>query len=75
MAEQLTITGGSVSHPPPRARHLTERQRELLRMLRVWGEVSTRAARLYYADPSGALGRLEALGLVERVGRGRWRAR
>lgn len=79
MPDQLTIDGGSVPYPLPPPRHLTERQRRLVRYLRFYVEQKARPfptaeAVLYFADPSGALRRLEALGLVERIARGYWRA-
>lgn len=79
MSEQLTIDGELVAYPPPRPRQLATRQRDLLRWLRllstVWADgVPTRMVGQFYADPSGALRRLEALGLVRRVSRGKWAA-
>lgn len=74
MPDQLTIDGGSVPYPLPPPRHLTERQRELLRLMRAGGPRWTFECRQVYADPTGALRRLEALGLVERIARGYWRA-
>lgn len=74
---QLLLDGGEVVHPM-RVRHLTERQRELLRFIRWAGRhgspIVTYEARVFYADPHGALRRLEALGLVCRAGRGCWKA-
>jgi hypothetical protein len=74
---QLLLDGGEVAHPM-RVRHLTERQRELLRFMRWAGRhgspIVTYEARMLYADPHGALRRLEALGLVCRAGRGCWKA-
>lgn len=77
--DQLTFDGGSVPYPPPRPRRLTERQRLLVRYMRFYVAMRpdlpafpTWAACLYYADPHGALRRLEALGLVHRAGRGWW---
>lgn len=73
MSEQLTLVGEPVA-----PRRLTERQHQLLEVVRWFGEygaaLPTREARRFYVDPSGALRRLERLGLVRRAGRGRWRA-
>lgn len=75
MSDQLTIDGRAVPHPPPRPRRLTERQRELVRVL-VAGEQATSTADVHrlYADASGALRRLEALGLARHVAHGKWAA-
>jgi len=75
MSTQLTIDGREEPWPPPAPHHLTERQRELLRYLAdVYGvePFRTGAAGRHFADPSGALRRLERLGLVCSLGRGRW---
>jgi hypothetical protein len=72
--EQLDFDGGGVSYPMPRPHRLTERQRELLRLMRAGGPRWTCEVVPFYADASGALRRLEKLGLVERVARGYWRA-
>lgn len=77
--EQLTIYGKLEPYPLRKPRRLTERQRNLVRYMRFWVAMKhngaafpTREASLYYADPAGALRRLEALGLVARVARGKW---
>lgn len=72
--EQLTFSGGSVSHPAPAPVRLTERQRDLMRVLRFRGEITTAGADLFFIDGGGALRRLERLGLVCHVARGRWEA-
>jgi hypothetical protein len=73
--EQGTLDGAWVPYPPPRPWHATDRQRALLRFMRHDpAPIRTVQARHFYADASGALRRLEAMGLVERVGRGKWRA-
>jgi hypothetical protein len=76
---QLLLDGsGEVPFPMRAGRRLTERQRELLRFIRWAGRhgspIVTYEARVFYADPHGALRRLEALGLVCRAGRGCWKA-
>lgn len=71
--QQITLDGELVSYPLARPRHLTERQRDLLRWMRTTPPISTGQARRFYADASGALGRLETMGLVKRVERGKWR--
>ena len=78
MPEQLTIDGELVPYPLPAPRTLTTRQRTLVRWMRFYVEQHDRpfptgAASWYYADAAGALRRLEALGLVRRVERGKWR--
>src|SRR4051812_7231009 len=72
---QLTIDGGEVPFPLPRPRQLTERQRSLWLWAAMWPgrEITTADAGRFFADPSGALRRLEAFGRVEWIGRGRWR--
>lgn len=71
--EQLTFDGGAVPYPTPRPYRLTDQQRALLRFMRHDpAPIRTVQARHFYADPSGALRRLEAIGLVHREGRGRW---
>jgi hypothetical protein len=72
--EQLRLDGDAVPYPLPRARHLTERQRDLW----LWasttapGGFTTADAGRFFADPSGALRRLEAFGRVRRLARGLW---
>ena len=74
--EQLTIDGELVPYPLPPPRRLTTRQRALLRFIRADpAPIAARQARHFFADPYGALRRLEALGLVRRRGRGRWEAK
>jgi hypothetical protein len=73
---QLTFDGREVPHPLPKPRAMTERQRQLW----LWGaftpenEFTTADAGRFFADPNGALRRLETFGRVRRLGRGRWRA-
>ena len=73
---QLTIDGASVPHPLPAPRRLNARQRDLW----LWaamapgGFITTAQARRFYADPAGALRRLEAFGVMRRLEHGRWRA-
>lgn len=69
MTEQLTLDG-SVPHPPPNPRRLRERQRDLMRYAWWHGHVTPTEARRYYRAPSSALGRLVALGLLDRAHRG-----
>jgi hypothetical protein len=60
-----------VPHPPPRARHLSFRQRELVRWVRLHGAV--RAAKVpTHRDGYSALRRLEDVGLVTRDDGGWW---
>lgn len=75
--DQLHLDG--VAPAAMRGRRLTERQRDLLRFMRLAVIVGTRDVRKFYADPYGALRRLERLGLVQPVldphdpqGRPRW---
>lgn len=68
--EQLLLGGGAAPVPLRTPRSLTERQRDLLRWVRWHGSITTREARRWYVDPSGACGRLVELGLLERQGRG-----
>jgi hypothetical protein len=74
--EQLTIDGELVPYPLPKPRTMTTRQRDLW----LWAaftpenEFRTGDVRRFFADPHGALRRLEAFGAVKRLGRGRWRA-
>jgi hypothetical protein len=71
--EQLTLDGGSVPYPIPKQPTLTERQRDLLLVLTAGdGPMRTRDVRRFYADASGALRRLQRLGLVTQVSRGWW---
>jgi hypothetical protein len=71
--EQLTVDGRSVPYPLPKPRHLTARQRDMLVILTASDvPMTTREVGRLYADPSGALRRLERMGLVERVSRGKW---
>ena len=72
---QLSMDGAAVLFPMPAPRRLTERQRDLLRYARAHGGITTREARRFYADASGALWRLECLGLVRQTGRGVWEVR
>lgn len=76
MDYQLTIDGDEVpmGKRPPKA--LTFRQRELYWFvaIQIPLHVTTAECRLFFRDPSGALRRLEALGLIEHVERGKWRA-
>jgi hypothetical protein len=78
MDEQLRLDGDAVPYPLPRARHLTERQRDLLRYVAVVYDQAesfpTGMAGRFFVDASGALRRLEAMGRVRRIGRGKWRA-
>ena len=74
MPEQLTFGGGSVPYPIPEPPSLTTRQRELLLVLRGEGPMTTAQLRRLYADPNGVIRRLRKLGLIRRVGRGRWAA-
>jgi hypothetical protein len=57
---------------------LTDRQRDLLRYVAVVYDAGesfpTGMAGRFFVDASGALRRLEALGRVCHVGRGKWRA-
>jgi hypothetical protein len=76
-AEQLTLDGGAVPYPLPKPRHVTDRQRDLLRFVAsVYGHepFPTGMAGTFFGDPSGALRRLEALGRVRHIRRGRWAA-
>jgi hypothetical protein len=74
MDEQLTFDGAPVAYPLPRPRHLTERQRDLW----LWAATTTpngfttADAGRFFADPSGALRRLESFGRVRRLARGLW---
>ena len=74
--EQLTIDGGAVPHPLTAPRRLNHRQRDLW----LWaamaptGSITTGDARRFYADPAGALRRLEAFGVMRRLERGTWKA-
>jgi hypothetical protein len=72
--DQLTFDGRLVPYPLAAPKRLTERQRELVRLLRAGGPRWTCECTGLYADPSGALRRLADLGLVERIARGYWRA-
>jgi len=74
--EQLTLDGGAVPYPIPPPRRLTERQRYLLAYMRARSNptMPTYLARPFYVDPYGALRRLERMGLVQRVARGKWTA-
>lgn len=78
VSEQLTFDGGAEPYPLRHVYVLTTRQRDLLRYMR-WlcqhgSPMATREARKFYADPGGALRRLEALGLVRHcTGRGCWK--
>lgn len=73
--EHLTIGGDWVPYPLPRPRHLTERQRDLLVVLKASkAPTRTRDVCRLYVNASAALRRLEAMGLVRRVARGRWEA-
>jgi predicted RNA polymerase sigma factor len=78
MDEQLRLDGPAVPYPLPRPRHLTERQRDLLRYVAIVYDAGqsfpTGMAHRFFVDASGALRRLEALGRVSQVGRGKWRA-
>jgi hypothetical protein len=75
MTRQLTFDGREVEHPPRLERHLTTRQHDLLRVVRATSQpFSTRFVGRFYRNPSGVMRRLEEIGLVERVGRGWWRA-
>jgi DNA (cytosine-5)-methyltransferase 1 len=67
---QGTIDGTWVSLPITVPKRLTERQRDLLRSIQQYGQISTRDACRFFADPSAALSRLVALGLIERKTRG-----
>lgn len=70
---QLTLEGNVVPLPLPAPKRLTERQRELLHVLAASGRpMVTADVRRFYVDASGAMRRLAAVGLVRRVGRGRW---
>lgn len=58
IAQQLMIDGGEVPHPPPRATsasaRLSDGQRDILRLLRAQGEItSTAAGELIHAHRSG----------------------
>lgn len=70
---QLVLGGGEVEHPP-RPKRLTYRQRELVAFLTTYGPKRTGEIPTH-TDQSGALRRLERLGLVTRGFDGRWRAR
>jgi hypothetical protein len=89
---QLGLDGRETAHPVTRPRPLTERQRELVRYIRLHDVVRPidvgrlmhdgrttplrrGAERHASSDGVDALKRLEARGLVERVERGKWRAR
>lgn len=71
-SEQLTFDGS----PARKARRMNRRQKDLW----LWmafephATMTTGAARRFYRDPHGALERLVRMGVVEKVGRGRWRA-
>lgn len=77
MPWQLTFGGGEVPYPMPTPKTLNRRQRDLLNYMRAddGGAIDTVTAYLFYADPTGALRRLEGLGLVEHVAIGKWRLR
>lgn len=70
--DQLTLDGSS----PRRPRRLTERQRDLLRWMRISAErgypVRPHVVYRFYADPYGALRRLERIGLVRHDRAGEW---
>lgn len=70
--EQITFDGELVPYPPPSPRRLTQRQRDLVLYVRCWRTVTITDVRRFYADPHGALRRLETFGLVKRAGRGEW---
>lgn len=70
---QLTLDDRAEPYPPPARRPLTGRQRGLLEWMRRTGETRTMEAGAFFVDASGAMRRLERLGLVERVSRGHWR--
>lgn len=73
--KQLTIDGGEVAYPLPRPKRLTTRQHDFLLVLTAGDEpMATRDVRRFFVDASGAMRRLEALGLVRQVRRGRWAA-
>jgi hypothetical protein len=88
---QLGLDGRETAHPVTHPQPLTERQRELVRYIRLHGVVRPieigrlmhdgrptpprGAERHASSDGVDALKRLEARGLVERVKRGKWRAR
>jgi hypothetical protein len=63
---QLPLDG--VAPAAPGSRRLTERQRDLLRFMRLAMIVGVGDVRRFYADPHGALRRLERIGLVAREG-------
>jgi len=69
----LTVDGREEPFPGARVHRLTERQRELVRFVATYDSILTLEAKMFYADAHGALKRLEALGLIEHVRRGRWR--
>jgi hypothetical protein len=70
---QLRLDGGADPYPPPAPKRLSDRQTILARLLRIRGELRTREAAGLYVDPSGALGRLERIGLARRGPvRGHW---
>ena len=72
---QLTIDGREVPYPLPPPKHLTTRQHDFLLVLTAGDDPMTTAdVRRFFADASGAMRRLEALGLVVHVARGRWAA-
>jgi hypothetical protein len=73
---QLTIDGAEVPYPLPTPRRLNPRQRELwlYAALAPGGFITTGQASRFYADPSGALRRLEDFGVMRRLDHGRWRA-
>lgn len=75
MPWQLTLGGGEVPYPMSAPKTLNHRQRDLLNYMRAGegGTIDTVTAYLFYADPTGALRRLEVLGLVEHVAIGKWR--
>lgn len=76
--EQLNFDGTSVPLPIPKPRALTARQRDLVRYVRIYAgqdtPMPTRRAGLFFRDASGALRRLEIIGLVRRVKHGHWTA-
>jgi hypothetical protein len=72
MSEQLTLDGS----PARLARRMTSRQRDLWLWIAFEPDatISTVVARRFFRDASGALRRMEQLGVVEQVKRGKWRA-
>jgi hypothetical protein len=74
-SDQLDFDGHATPFPLPPARRLTERQRDMLRWMRAWDDspITTREARRFFADPTGALKRLEKMGLIYCSARGFWK--